>query len=236
MAQANWRSEGRIKTERTGGEYHTKQIIENILLGIRGDYAKFKDVYVVGRTNWIVGKVRSLAIQYGMNVAQSGEEELLKEFCDLIVKPEANMRHGMIPALTADFLPANEYYRRGAKAALHRLQDAEPDGWMPWRDFYAQYGTDRLKRTLEGEWREWYRGRIVDPLKPVIRFDTFHASKGMEADTVVVLRDITERVENEGVHDEEIRLAYVAITRGRDHVFPADVDYGWMSRWIPTSK
>jgi superfamily I DNA/RNA helicase len=235
LSQAHWRSGGRIKTERAGGRYHTRQIIENVLLTMRKDPMPWGNIYVIGRTNWIVDKVRQMAMGYGMNVANTGEEDLLRDFCKLIADPQPNMRHSMIPALTASFLPSNEYYRKGAKAALHRLQDAEPDGWMEWKDFYAQYGSTRLKRTLDGEWREWYRGRIVDPSQPIIGFDTFHASKGLESDTVVVLRDITERVENEGDRDEEIRLAYVAITRGRNHVLPVDVDSGWKSRWIPTS-
>lgn len=236
LSQASWRSGGTIKTERLGGTYHDKQVIENVLLTIRNNPEAYGDTYVIGRTNWLVGRARHMAIEYGMNVAQNGEEDLLTEFCALLRDFPPMMRHSSIPCLVAPFLPAADYYQRGAKAGLLRLYEHEPDGAMKWSEFFSRYGTDRLKRTLAGEWREWYRGRIIDPLKPVIRFDTFHASKGMEADTVVLLRDITQRVEDEGERDEEIRLAYVAITRGRDHVFPVEMDYGFQSRWIPTSE
>lgn len=235
LKQARWRSPGRIKTERTGGEYHAKQVVENVLLNIRNTPDVWGSTYVIGRTNWIVQQARDIAKGYGMNVASTGEEDLLAEFCKLIVSPTPTLSHSSLGALTAGFLPANDYYRRGAKAALLRLKESEPDGWMSWNDFYAQYGTDRLKRTLAGEWKDWYRGRDIDPLKPIVRFDTFHASKGMEADTVVLLTDISDRVEDFGVHDEEVRLAYVAITRGRNHVFPADVGHGWKNRYLPLS-
>lgn len=104
---------------------------------------------------------------------------------------------------------------------------------MSWDRFYTQFGTERLKMSIEGKWEMWYRGKQIDPSKPVLRFDTFHASKGLEADTVIVIRDITERVETEGVADEEIRLAYVAITRGRNEVYPVEIGKGWKNRWIP---
>lgn len=236
LSQASWRSDGRIKTEREGGIYHQKQVIEGVLAEFKARPDAWGDMRVIGRTNWIVEKVREMAREIGLNVANSGEEDLLKEFCDFIVKPRPVVHHSMIPALTASFLPAAEYYRRGAKAELLRLYEAEPDGQMSWMRFYAQYGTQRLEMALVGEWKQWYRGKIVDPSKPIITFDTFHASKGLEADTVVAITDITERVENEGVRDEEVRLAYVAITRARNHLIPAEVGYGWKSKWIPTSE
>lgn len=232
LAQASWRSDGRIKTIRTGGIYHPRDIVENVFAKLQATPEKYGDTYVIGRTNWIVSQARAMAIERGMNVAQSGEEEALRDFCAFIMNPEDQFPYRLIPAVTAPFLPAADYFQRGAKAALQRLHDDDPSGKMPWGQFYEKYGTDRLKRTLAGEWTDWYRGRVIDPSKPVIRFDTFHAAKGMEADTVVCLTDITERVENEGIADEEIRLAYVAITRARQHVFPASMWTGWHNRWL----
>ena len=234
LSQATWRTGGRIETRRPGGAYHGRSILEHVLRTIRANPGAYGTVYVIARTNWLVERARQMTVALGMNVAQTGEEGLLRDFCSLILSKPPTLAHRYIPALTAGFLPAQEYYRRGAKAALQRLFDAKPDGWMTWDDFFAQYGVERLERTLAGEWGEWYRGRVIDPSKPIIGFDTFHAAKGMEADTVIVLRDITERVESEGVRDEEIRLAYVAITRGREHVFPVDIGTNWKSRWIPT--
>lgn len=244
LAQASWRSQGHIRTERTGGDYGRIQLADNILLSLRHEMRtdleaakkKYGDIYVIGRTNWLVNEARRQAIEYGMNVAETGEEELLKAFCEIIKNPGSRMQYRMIPALTAPFLGAREYYRRGAKAALKRLHDNEPEGSMEWSAFYAQYGLERLKRAIAGDWREWYHGKVVDPLKPILRFDTFHASKGMEADTVILLTDITERVETESVRDEEIRLAYVATTRARDLVLPAKLNpEGWQSKFISLS-
>ena len=235
LSQASWRSQGVIRTEREGGAYHDLDIIENVLTLIRDNPDTYGDAYVIGRTNWLVGKARNMAIEYGMNVANSGEEDLLQQLCRMIVSPTPSLAHSSIPCLTAGYLAAGEYFKRGAKASLNALYAREPNGSMPWREFYQNYGTDRLKRVLAGEWDNWYRERKIDPLKPIVRFDTFHASKGMEAKTVVLLTDITQRVEEEGIADEEIRLAYVATTRGRDHVMPASIDYGWQSRWVAGS-
>lgn len=244
LAQASWRSPGRTKTNKEGGEYHRIQGIDNILLTLRRDIdadpsgasLKYGDIYAIGRTNWLVNEMRKLAIKYGLNVARTGEEELLKGFCDIVKDPGARMHHAMIPALTAPFLGAKEYYKPGAKAALKRLQENDPEGSMSWSEFYTQYGTERLKKAVAGDWKEWYHGQVVDPLKPILRFDTFHASKGMEANTVILLTDITERVETECVRDEEIRLAYVALTRAKDRVLPARIHQeGWQSKIVSLS-
>lgn len=230
---ASWRSPGIIRTERKGGMYHKKTVIEDVFMRIRNEPSVFSDVYVIGRTNWLVSLARNMAIDMGLNVARTGEEELLKEFCGLITDTPAMLPHRSIPAVTAGFLPAVEYYRKGAKAELLRIYGEDPNGSMAWSRFYTQFGTERLKMSIEGKWDMWYRGKQIDPSKPVVRFDTFHASKGLEASTVLVITDITERVETEGVADEEIRLAYVAVTRGRDHVFPVTIGKGWKNRWIP---
>lgn len=51
---------------------------------IKNEPSAFSDIYVIGRTNWIVSLARNMAIDMGLNVARTGEEELLKEFCGLI--------------------------------------------------------------------------------------------------------------------------------------------------------
>jgi len=54
---------------------------------------------------------------------------------------------------------------------------------------------------------------------PRIRVGTVHSVKGMEADNVAFLTTIGRRVEqgmeDEPQHDEEQRIAYVAVTRAR---------------------
>lgn len=236
LRQASWRTGGLIKTTREGGVYHEKQLIENALLAIRGKPDVYGDIYVLSRTNWLASKAQALAIKYGLNVAKSGEEQVLAEFCELIKNPGPTLSYRFIPTLTSSFLPSNQFYKAKAKANLTRLYEAEPDGWMEWSTFYEQYGTERLKRAIEGNWREWYYERVIDPSKPIARFDTFHASKGMEAKTVLILTDIPERVVTEGSPDEEIRLAYVAITRAKDHAFPVSLAYGEQNRYVPLGR
>lgn len=55
---------------------------------------------------------------------------------------------------------------------------------------------------------------------PAIRLGTIHASKGMEADTVVLSTSLTRRVHasqaiDSEIHDEERRVEYVGVTRAR---------------------
>ncbi len=54
----------------------------------------------------------------------------------------------------------------------------------------------------------------------IIYIDTFHASKGKEADHVAIVLDITNKVfENlYNNYEDEMRLLYVAITRARKSV------------------
>jgi DNA helicase-2/ATP-dependent DNA helicase PcrA len=52
---------------------------------------------------------------------------------------------------------------------------------------------------------------------PTIRLSTIHASKGHEADRVILLTDMTQRVAEtaEKYPDDEIRVFYVGVTRAK---------------------
>lgn len=69
-----------------------------------------------------------------------------------------------------------------------------------WRDAAKRYGVDRVMR-------------------PRVRVGTIHSVKGMEADNVAVLtttsRRVSDAAQEEDQHNEECRIAYVAVTRAR---------------------
>lgn len=64
---------------------------------------------------------------------------------------------------------------------------------------------------------DYYQEVDID-VEPTIRLSTIHAAKGHEADRVIVLTDMTNRVAD-SAHakpDDEIRVWYVALTRSKD--------------------
>jgi superfamily I DNA/RNA helicase len=67
-------------------------------------------------------------------------------------------------------------------------------------------------------------GRVVDfytdadlDTEPTIRLSTIHAAKGHEADRVILLTDMTTRVQQtaEKSPDDEVRVFYVGMTRSK---------------------
>ncbi len=48
---------------------------------------------------------------------------------------------------------------------------------------------------------------------------TIHACKGTEADNVLLLTDITQRIREKGLDDSERRVLYVGMTRARHNLY-----------------
>lgn len=74
------------------------------------------------------------------------------------------------------------------------------------------------------EWRsmaERYGEQLAS--EPRVRVGTIHSVKGAEADNVAVLTTTSQRVQNgaedQEQHDEECRIAYVAVTRARHNLY-----------------
>ena len=56
--------------------------------------------------------------------------------------------------------------------------------------------------------------------EPVVKLGTIHASKGAEADVVILSTETSKAIElgrrrSEQIHDDECRVAYVAVTRAK---------------------
>ena len=128
---------------------------------------------------------------------------------------------------------------KGAKAAWSRGDFARFD--LIRRGDLVQLGFTpaAIAMISQGEWAEAvtlkYRrlaGRWVESAKeygpdlattPQVQLSTIHAAKGAEAETVILSTESSRKVHlNTGrlphIHDEECRVAYVAVTRARERL------------------
>jgi len=128
---------------------------------------------------------------------------------------------------------------KGAKAAWSRGDFARYD--LLRREDLAQVGFTpaAVAMIAQGDWAEAvtlkYRrlaGRWVESAKeygpdlatkPRVQLSTIHAAKGAEAETVILSTESSRKVHlNTGrlphIHDEECRVAYVAVTRARERL------------------
>ena len=124
------------------------------------------------------------------------------------------------------------YLTRGAKAAWGRPETAK--AWdMVTPEKLSEIGMTSalIERIKAGKWAElvtkgerWRTAAIqYGPelaTRPQIRLGTIHSTKGMEADDVVMSTQVSARIHNgeikdQEIHDEERRVEYVGVTRAR---------------------
>jgi hypothetical protein len=127
---------------------------------------------------------------------------------------------------------------RGEKAAWRDGRRSHIDIVLPTDDFLRMAGaTDALIALIRsGRWPLAFEPKHMEKTKrwhstatnfgdetannPPIRLSTIHAAKGLEADTVILSSITSPSVERSRTmlresHDEECRVAYVAVTRAR---------------------
>lgn len=150
-----------------------------------------------------------------------------------------------ISMTTANHKTRGLLLKRGEKTAWAAGRRAQVDVIMPNDDDLRAVGcTDTLIQMIRsGEWTD-----AVDPdhkdaaslfsstankhgleeaMDPRIKLSTIHAAKGAEADTVIVSTISSPSVERarfalQEAHDEECRVAYVAVTRARKRLIVVD--------------
>uniref|UniRef100_A0A6M3IVN1 Putative helicase n=2 Tax=viral metagenome TaxID=1070528 RepID=A0A6M3IVN1_9ZZZZ len=213
---------GQIKSLKEGGEVvhdmNFRNVICNTLLKT--------PTLVLARTNYILEKAKEEALSYGVNIAASSAEKLQAELGSLIRHPTPNMNFAQAGCFLGTWLPAMEYFKKGGKKRLRLRVLKDERGWMTWDELFSSYGTPNLHDLMMGR-KTWYTGSPkFDPAKPVARFMTIHSAKGLEDNTVVVLRDMGNRVHN-NLHmgeSDEIRLAYVAATRAEKKLIISQLD------------
>lgn len=136
-------------------------------------------------------------------------------------------------ASAVSMLPAKGFFDRGAKAKWARMEYVVSEV-LPWR--LRDYGvTEEGERMIrDGSWVEHvgnqkkalqWRANCAkfgadEATKPRVKFGTIHASKGLEADAVIVDDSLPKATAASIRHfsksrDEERRVSYVGVTRGR---------------------
>ena len=124
------------------------------------------------------------------------------------------------------------YLTRGAKASWSREETIKSWDMVKPADLPTIGMTDALIGAVRtGGWSElltkgekWRQAALQHgpelATRPQIRLGTIHATKGMEADDVVLSTQIPGKVANgsasdPAIHDEECRIEYVGVTRAR---------------------
>lgn len=217
--------DGTIRTLKAGGAYIYEPQIRNILSRIAKDPKPFGHVYILARSNYLKEQVERLCDDYGLNRAVDKDHERFGRFMSLMRNPPKVLRKNDLEAFVGPWIPSRTYLRYGAKTRL--IEYNGPN--ITWDTFWNTYGTDLLREAFvkvdEGKFL-WYAGgnRIFDTTKPLVHTDTIHKSKGMEDDTCIVLTDKPARVSLGGDREEEIRLAYVAVTRSKERTYVTCLD------------
>ena len=124
-------------------------------------------------------------------------------------------------------IPTGNGLDRGAKTML---ENAEIEGGLDLDDLQINFGLsdvkgwkDQLTRLTKDEVQYLTLVEQNEHLdhKPRIRISTIHGAKGLEADNVVLLTDLSRASANAWSRgkEEEIRVLYVALTRARKRLF-----------------
>lgn len=229
LTQASTRSKGRIIGNGRMGSVTYNPLFEDVCSTLSRSKKECGEVFILGRTNCIAHKARQIALEYGLNMSMDENDEVRIELAKLIHSPAKTLTYYQFKFLVSPVLDARIYFKRGAKSRMRQEMQATPNAWMNWSRFFREYGTSELERLFrERDTSSLVSSdnqgvKIFDPTLPRVECLTMHSSKGLEADTVVILRDTTSRVLKNENHDEEVRLAYVAATRSKKNLIISEI-------------
>lgn len=206
-----WRADGRMMPIKTGGEIKQGSIYE-ALDAIRGH-----DALVLARTNYQVAQLETIGIkEYGLNVDRGAD---LRAAMDMI---EGGITHVTTPVKLALLALPGRYFQDNGKQHLKRWK-----GSIDLAEMERYIAGEELMEAIKSRSYAFLDDEVVfhtfDKTKPEVRFMTAHASKSLEADTVVILRDQTHRVTEESEPDDETRLYYVGLTRTKNTVWECEM-------------
>lgn len=209
---ASFRAPGRMKSTREGGSVKAIHSVDLALREIRGTEA-----LVLCRTNQQVEELKALGIkEYSLNVRKDVD---LREAVETITGHKEYIGKEAIRQLLS--VPGGTFVPE-AREKLKRVDSIARDVLLRY------YVCGELRDALQAHDASFLDNAVVynvyDPEKPTVEFLTKHASKGLEADNVVVLQDTTRKVDDEGSRDDEIRLAYVATTRAKKRVLEVSTE------------
>jgi superfamily I DNA/RNA helicase len=245
LDQAPTRTKERIQSKQEGGSIEKIGSFYEVCARLKKDPQRYGETFILARTNYLLGQARKIAEEYSLNLAVDHETEKRADLVALIERPTPTptLSYNDLELLLDPMMPAKRFFRHGAKSKLSKLiEDTKEQKrrgstdpireWITWGDFYRLYATENLREVFrehrtdflfdEDDLREGLHS--FDPDKPRVMLYTMHASKGLEADTVVVIATTTKRVLDHENHDEEVRLAYVAVTRPKQNLILTSLD------------
>jgi superfamily I DNA/RNA helicase len=98
------------------------------------------------------------------------------------------------------------------------------DRCAPWHQAFIAWPINRIKYYLETR-SQWGNAKVT--------VGTFHSSKGLEADNVILLGDCTLKVLEKLEHNvvDELRAVYVAVTRAKKRLYVCEAECQWDIPW-----
>ena len=206
LDRASYRAPGRMISTREGGSVEVVQSIDTAFSRIKG-----KSALVLGRTRRHVREMELIGVrEYGLNVEKNID---LRGAVRVI---EGNKRYldkrDIADILKLDYSLFNPDMRKRLRQ-MNAVSRAE---------LTREFALDDLAEALRCHYPIFLEGEIIhheyNPALPKVEFMTKHAAKGLEADHVVNLLNITTAIERGAHPDDELRLEYVAMTRARQSV------------------
>ena len=198
------------------------------------------DWLLIARTNYQASRLLGLCASLGIPArsVKAPDEPTLRQrgLAALFSMEQGDMVSGRDWAAAVSLLPiktrdGSEMLTRGTRTRWKNEDEMQEWDAVSLVDLPQIGGTPQLSKMIaSGEWQTLvdYGGNfrkaakkygLERAMRPRIRTGTIHSVKGMEADNVVVLTTTSKRVAwsamEEGQHNEECRLAYVAVTRSK---------------------
>lgn len=199
-----------------------------------------EDWLLIARTNYQAGRFLGYCASAGIparSVRAPADPTIRQRGLAALCRLEQNEHvTGQDWAAAVTLLPAKnksgqDVLERGAKKRWKDKEEASRWDIIFSEDMKDIGATDYLSNAVKsGEWQtlvehgqSWRRSAkkygIERAMKPNVRVGTIHSVKGMEADNVAVLTTTSKKVQvaslDTSQHDEECRIAYVAVTRAR---------------------
>lgn len=215
------------KSHRLPASVHTRSqdLIRRINFRVDKEFSPRDDVGLVR----VHGSINSVDIAHGEDILLLGRtHSILREVEQSLIEKRTpytreSGRPGMYQNRYANAIRAFRKLERG-----EQLSDGERNSIFACADEASRSSLERsdykslvsrpfyVALNIPGRVIDFYMDADLDSA-PTIRLSTIHAAKGHEADRVILLTDMTSRVQQtaESEPDDEIRVFYVGMTRAK---------------------
>lgn len=172
---------------------------------------------LMARTRYQLGELAAVAREQGVVYSMKGRSSVNRDHVRAIVAHEALRAGKRVEGLEVGFaLAAAGVVRDVEEAVTYTARELNYDASPIWHDALIRMAMDD---------REYYlsclrRGEKLTA-EPRIRIETIHGAKGAEADKVLLVTELTDRVRRgyELDPDAEHRVFYVGVTRTLDSLY-----------------